>query len=291
VNRRHKAIQSRPNKTQQTPPIDGIRKAEFQAIVYDHYRSHGRQMPWRETNDPYHILVSEIMLQQTQVSRVTEKFKEFVSAFPDIPSLDRASFQEVISLWQGLGYNRRALALKAIAKQVMEEFSGLLPRSVADLMGLKGIGRYTANAVAAFAFNEPVVLVETNIRTVFIHHFFASQERVEDPQIIPFVEATLDRENPRIWYWALMDYGATLKKNGLDMNAKSAHYQRQTRFSGSFRQVRGSILKALVSTTGLTFAELAQKTGFPPDRVAEGVRRLEAEGFIVSEASHYRISE
>jgi A/G-specific adenine glycosylase len=278
-------------ETRQAPSLDDLARNEFQAIVYDHYRSHGREMPWRETNDPYHILVSEIMLQQTQVGRVIEKFKEFIAAFPDIPALDRAPLQEVLSVWQGLGYNRRALALKAMAGQVMEEFGGVLPRSAADLVRLKGIGRYTAGAIMAFAFNQPAVFIETNIRTVFIHHFFAHEEGVQDSHILPLVEATLDCENPRVWYWALMDYGAMLKKNGLDMNQRSAHHQRQTPFHGSFRQLRGRILKALVSTAGLTLTQLTQETGFPPDHVADGVQRLEAEGFIVSEGAHYRISE
>ncbi len=248
-------------------------------------------MPWRETSDPYHILVSEVMLQQTQVGRVVEKFKEFVAAFPDIVALDRASLQEVLSIWQGLGYNRRALALKSVARQVLEEFGGRLPGSAVDLMQLKGVGPYTANAVMAFAFNEPVVLVETNIRTVFIHHFFTDDEGVRDSGILPLVEATLDRDNPRVWYWALMDYGTMLKKSGLDMNARSAHYQRQTPFHGSFRQVRGMILKALVSTADLTILDIARETGLSSDRVSEAVQRLEAEGFIVSETTGYRVSE
>jgi len=156
---------------------------------------------------------------------------------------------------------------------------------------LKGVGRYTAGAIMAFAFNEPAVFIETNIRTVFIHHFFARQEGVQDSQILPLVEAMLDRENPRVWYWALMDYGAMLKKNGLDMNGRSAHHQKQTPFHGSFRQLRGRILKALVPTTGLTLTQIAQETGFSPDHVADGVQRLEAEGFIVCEGGHYRIPE
>jgi A/G-specific adenine glycosylase len=272
--------------------LSSIKICDFQNVIYDHYRVHGRKMAWRETTDPYCILVSEIMLQQTQVARVVEKYREFITAFPDISALDRASFQEVLSVWQGLGYNRRALALKAIARQVMEDFSGALPRSFTDLMRLKGVGRSTAGAVTAFAFNDPAVFIETNIRTVFIHFFFADDDEVvEDFRILPLIEATLDHENPRVWYWALMDYGAMLKKNGIDLNLKSAHYQRQTSFHGSSRQIRGRILKALVSAPGLTQTEMACETGFPLHRIVEGVERLEAEGFIVSEAGRYRISE
>ena len=271
--------------------LSGITLRDFQNVIYDHYRLHGRKMPWRETTEPYCILVSEIMLQQTQVARVVEKYRAFITAFPDISALDRASFQEVLSVWQGLGYNRRALALKSIARQVMEDFSGVLPCSLADLMLLKGIGRSTAGAIMAFAFNDPVVFIETNIRTVFIHHFFADDKVVGDSQILPLIVATLDHENPRVWYWGLMDYGAMLKRNGIDLNMKSAHYQKQISFHGSSRQMRGRILKALVSAPGLTQTEMACETGFPLHRIGEGVERLEAEGFIVCEAGRYRISE
>jgi A/G-specific adenine glycosylase len=264
--------------------------AKFQAAIYGYYRSHGRKMPWRETSDPYSILVSEVMLQQTQVSRVAEKFTEFIAAFPDMATLHRASLQEVLAVWRGLGYNRRALALKTIAKQVVEELGGVLPPSLVDLMRLKGVGGSTAGAIMAFAFNQPVVFIETNIRTVFIHFFFPHELLVKDAKILPLIEEALDRENPRIWYWALMDYGAMLKKEGLDMNKRSAHHQTQTRFHGSLRQVRGSILKAVVQSPGLTDAELARETGFPPERIREGIEGLKSDGFIVCETGRYRVS-
>lgn len=264
--------------------------AEFRTAIYEYYESHGRKMPWRQTNDPYCILVSEVMLQQTQVGRVFEKFTEFIAEFPDMGTLHEASLQEVLAVWRGLGYNRRALALKAIAKQVVEDFHGVLPRSLADLMRLKGVGRSTAGAIMAFAYNQPVVFIETNIRTVFIHFFFPRDILVKDVQILPLVEATLDLANPRVWYWALMDYGTMLKKQGLEMNSRSAHHQTQSPFHGSLRQVRGRILKALVLSCGLTDAELAQETGFPPERIEEGIEKLKADGFIVCEEGHYRIS-
>lgn len=270
--------------------LDSATVITFQKTIYSYYGQHGRTMPWRETTDPYRILVSEVMLQQTQVGRVVEKFQRFIAAFPDISSLGRASLHEVLSIWQGLGYNRRALALKAIATQVVEEHGGVFPQSLTDLMRLKGVGRSTAGAIMAFAFNNPVVFIETNIRTVFIHHFFADDGPVRDAQILPFIEATLDRKNPRVWYWALMDYGAMLKKNGLDMNGKSFGYQRQSPFHGSSRQIRGRILKVVVSTPGLTEPEIVRGTGFSPECVGEGVERLMAEGFIVCEAGRYRIS-
>jgi A/G-specific adenine glycosylase len=263
---------------------------EFRVTIYDYYRSHGRKMPWRETSDAYHILVSEIMLQQTQVSRVVEKYPEFIAEFPNILALNDAPLQKVLAAWQGLGYNRRALALKAVAKQVVEVFGGRIPRSMTDLMLLKGIGASTAGAIAAFAFNDPAVFIETNIRTVFIHFFFPEKASVRDTEVLQIIEAALDRENPRTWYWALMDYGAMLKKNGLCMNAKSAHHQKQSPFHGSVRELRGRILKLLVDAPGITPMEVARETGFGIEKVRDGFERLETEGFIVSEAGRYRIS-
>lgn len=281
---RPRAVESSGHRVLNECEIDGFRKT-----IYDYYLSYGRKMPWRETTDPYHVLVSEVMLQQTQVGRVVEKFTEFITAFPDIATLNRASLREVLRVWQGLGYNRRALSLKAIAKRVMEGLGGVLPCSMDDLMRLDGIGRSTAGAIVAFAFNDPVTFVETNIRTVFIHCFFSDDVVVSDAQILPLIEATVDHKNPRVWYWALMDYGAMLKKNGLDMNAKSAHYQRQGRFHGSARQLRGRILKLLVVTPGITSAEIARETGFSLERITEGIERLKIEGFVLCEAGRYRI--
>jgi len=165
-------------------------------------------MPWRETSDPYRILVSEIMLQQTQVQRVETKYKEFIAAFPAFPSLARAPLREVLRVWQGMGYNRRAIALRKIAQRVVAEYDGGLPDSVATLRTFPGIGAATAGAIVAFAFNKPTVFLETNSRRVFLHVFFAGRQRVKDSDILPLVETTLDREKPRQWYYALMDYGA-----------------------------------------------------------------------------------
>src|SRR5574337_224310 len=147
-----------------------IRK--FQKTIYCYYRKYGRTFPWRITHNPYHILISEIMLQQTQVQRVMGKYEPFINAFPDFSSLARAQLRMIMRQWQGLGYNRRAIALKQIAQRVMEEFHGELPSSVETLMTFPGIGRATASAISAFAFHIPAVFIETNIRRVFIHVFF-----------------------------------------------------------------------------------------------------------------------
>ena len=174
--------------------------ARFRTRIYRHYQTHGRSLPWRETRDPYAILVSEVMLQQTQVARVLGKYGEFLARFPDFAHLAAAPLPEVLAAWQGLGYNRRALALKHLAVKVMAEHGGRLPRSEAALRRLPGIGPGTAGAVLAFAFEEPAVFIETNIRRVFLHCFFPGQEGVRDRHLLPYVAATLDRRRVRPWY-------------------------------------------------------------------------------------------
>ncbi|HOF96277.1 MAG TPA: A/G-specific adenine glycosylase, partial [Methanoculleus sp.] len=221
----------------------------FRALVLAHYRAHGRDLPWRQTTDPYRILVSEIMLQQTQVERVAVKYPEFIDRFPDFASLARAPQSDILLAWQGMGYNRRALALKRTAERVVDDYGGRLPADVETLATFPGIGRATAAAICAYAFNMPVAYIETNIRRVFIHFFFQDREDVRDDEILVLVEQTLDRENPREWYGALMDYGSILKKRTANPNRRSASYSRQSRFEGSDRQIRGRLL-ALVLAEG-----------------------------------------
>ncbi|MFA5354028.1 MAG: hypothetical protein WC291_07350, partial [Thermodesulfovibrionales bacterium] len=213
----------------------------FQSIIKGHYRKQGRKMPWRETDDPYRIVVSEVMLQQTQVERVMGKYAEFIALFPDFPSLAAAPLQEVLAAWQGMGYNRRAISLQRLAVRVMEEHGGILPASPELLAKLPGIGKATASSIAAFAFNSPTVFIETNIRRVFIHFFFHDRDDVKDTEIYPLVELTLDRQDPRQWYYGLMDYGSLFRKTRHNPNRKSAHYSKQSRFEGSRRQLRGRV--------------------------------------------------
>ncbi len=216
-------------------------------------------MTWRETNDPYRILVSEIMLQQTQVARVEEKYPQFVKAFPGFKALDRAALAKVYGVWQGMGYNRRALALKKTARIVVNDYKGALPRTHEELCALPGIGKATASSIMAFAFNLPAVFVETNIRTVFIHFFFKGNNKVADEEILPLVEQCLYKKNPCMWYWALMDYGTMLKKSGEDKNARSKHYKKQSRFEGSRRQKRGKVIRILLDCNSLTLKEICDR--------------------------------
>ncbi len=263
---------------------------QFQAVIYAHYREHGRRLPWRETTDPYAILVSEFMLQQTQVARVLGKYSAFLREFPDFPSLAQAPLPKVLALWQGLGYNRRALALKACALEVQDRFGGRLPEAPEVLATLPGIGPATAGAVAAFAFGQPVPFIETNIRRVFLHCFFREADSVGDGKILPLVAQTLDRTQVRIWYYALMDYGVWLKTQVPNPNRRSACYRPQSPFPGSDRAVRGAILRALLPAARLSLAELAARIGQDKDRTARLAVDLEREGFLVRAGPHWQLA-
>jgi A/G-specific adenine glycosylase len=237
-------------------------------------------MPWRETTDPYQILVSEIMLQQTQVERVLKKFPEFIRSFPDFGTLAAAPLADILAVWQGMGYNRRAIALQKCAIRVMQDYQGRVPDDSETLATFPGIGRATAGSIAAFAFNIPVVFIETNIRRVFIHFFFPASATVGDTEILPLVEQTLYRKNPRIWYWALMDLGASLKNSVSNPNRRSAHYSRQSPFIGSDRKIRGSILRILLEEHFMEDFDFGIRLGEDPVRVKKILVALESEGFI-----------
>jgi A/G-specific adenine glycosylase len=231
--------------------------AEFRRIVWEYYQAHGRHdLPWRQTADPYCILVSEIMLQQTQVPRVVAKYQEFLRLFPTTSALAAAPLGDVLRAWSGLGYNRRAKYLWEAAQR------GPIPSTLEALVGLPGVGVNTAGAVLAYAFNQPAVFVETNIRSVILHHFFADRTDVPDSAVREKVAATLDAERPREWYWALMDYGSYLKQATGNASRRSRHYTRQSAFQGSRRQLRGAVLRNLSSgpqTIAALSAELADE--------------------------------
>jgi A/G-specific adenine glycosylase len=241
--------------------MTGTKVTQFRQTVLDNYRLHGRMFPWRETTDPYEILVSEIMLQQTQTDRTVAKYGEWLESFPDMKTLADAPLSLVLARWNGLGYNRRARFLQETCRIIAHERSCTFPETAAELDALPGIGPYTARAVMTFAFGKPEVFIETNIRSVFLFFFFKSRlddsaaapEPVHDSEILPLIEQTLDTDNPRVWYYALMDYGAALKKAVTNPNRKSAHYTKQSAFEGSLRQARGAIIRSL--SRGSQFAE------------------------------------
>lgn len=263
---------------------------EFQKIILNHYRNHGRDLAWRGTTDPYRIFVSEIMLQQTQVERVTLKYPLFIAAFPDFPSLAGASLSDVLAVWQGMGYNRRAISLQKCARRVVEEYDGALPQDPEILATFPGIGRATAASICAFAFNMPVVFIETNIRRVFIHFFFGDHEKVDDTEILPIARQALLVPDPRTWYNALMDFGAALKKTGENPNRRSRQYSKQAAFEGSDRKIRGHILSLLLAEKNMTKKVLTEKISEDPGRMVRILRDLEAEGFITRSGSSFTIA-
>lgn len=261
----------------------------FRRTIYRHYRACGRTLEWRETRDPYCILVSEFMLQQTQVERVEEKYPQFLGAFPGFEALAVANLKDVLACWQGLGYNRRAKSLLETARAVVELHGGELPSSREELLALPGVGEATAGALTAFAFNRPVVFVETNIRRVCLYFFFPGKREVRDGELAPLLEKVLDRRSPRKWYYALMDYGSMLRRFVPNPNRRSAHYKRQSPFEGSDRQVRSGVLRLLLHTQGLTEERLTEKTGVERERLGAVVEGLCREGFLVRRGGKYYI--
>lgn len=264
------------------------RLSSFRSAVWKYWKKEGRhELPWRKTRNAYRILVSETMLQQTQVPRVIGKYRAFIKRFPTARALSRAALHDVLKEWNGLGYNRRAKFLHDAAKIIVERHSGKVPRGYAELRALPGIGDYTARAVRVFAFNEPDVLLETNIRTAFIHHFFnvrfrTSNIRVLDAEILAFARVAAEGQDPREWHSALMDYGAHLKRSGVRTNARSRHYAKQSKFEGSVRQARGAILRSLAR--GTPMSSLRNRT------YKEALAGLKRDGLIRKTRRTWRIA-
>jgi A/G-specific adenine glycosylase len=235
------------------------------------------------------------MLQQTQVERVIPFYERFIEKFPTPAKLATANLSEVLQIWSGLGYNRRAKFLQEAAKQIMKEYRGKFPNNAEDIEKLRGVGHYTARAVAAFAYNKPEVFVETNIRTIFIYYCFAMSRRrldilVSDAEILPLVAEALKKSKmqPRNFYAALMDYGSYLKKKGIKLNLRSKHYNKQSKFEGSYRQLRGAILRALLQDQK-SIEELIDITGRKKSDILRVIVNLSDEGLIKIEKGNVSI--
>jgi len=263
---------------------------EFIQTVWNYYYTNKRTMPWRENTSGYYVFLSEIMLQQTQVERVKEKFDEFIDVFPDFESLASADFQNVLSLWSGLGYNRRARYLYDSARRICSEKNGVLPNDIEYLVSLSGIGISTASAILVYAFNVPYVFIETNVRTVFIYHFFKEKDSVSDKEIEDKLKITMDKTNPREWYWALMDYGTYLKKEYGNFNKKSKLYTKQSKFEGSLRQKRGLVLRLLLKDN-LTFEQIVEELHCDNVLTEQILDKLVEEKLIVKTDGFYTIVE
>ena len=219
------------------------------------YEENHRILPWRASKNPYYIWISEIMLQQTQVSRVEKYWPRFLKTFPTLDALASADTSLVLEHWQGLGYNRRALALKRTAEECALRFEGELPRTYDELLKLPGIGPATAGGVMAFAYQKPALYLETNVRTVFLHELFPHEEGVSDKTLEPLVLETCSKEDPRGWYYALLDYGAYLKSIMPNPSRRSKHHSKQSAFEGSKRQKRAELVRIVLGTPGISTAE------------------------------------
>lgn len=272
-------------------------REDFTALVYRHHRTRGRHtLPWRvfspstkESVRAWHILVSEVMLQQTQVERVLPYYRRFIRKYPSPRTLAEAPLKDVLVLWQGLGYNRRARMLHEAGKVIVKNHQGVMPITYEELRALPGVGDYTASAVRAFAYNKEAVLLETNIRTAITHHFFSKRESVPDSSVREALGLLMPGENVRNWYSALMDYGAHLKASGVRINAKSTHYTKQKPFKGSVRELRGAILKELLARSR-TRASLIMLFGKERrDASVIALDALCAEGMIIKKRNIYAL--
>jgi A/G-specific adenine glycosylase len=262
----------------------------FRATVYAVARANFRHLPWRATADPYRILVSEIMLQQTQAERVVAKFVEFVCRFPTVATLAAAELADVLTVWQGLGYNRRGLALKRTAEAIMTCFGGKVPTTRKELESLPGIGPYTAGAIMAFAYDRPEVFIETNIRSVLIHHYCQDRCGIHDRDLLPLVAQTMDRAQPRAWYTALMDYGVVLKREHPNPSRNSIHHLRQSPFAGSNRQLRSALLRVVLAQPGLSVDDVAALVTADHEKIVSNLAQMEKEGLIVRKGSIYFVA-
>lgn len=263
---------------------------EFQAAVWRYYDQHGRHdLPWRQPDvdgsfSPYKIMVSELMLQQTQVSRVVPKYYEFLERFPDASFLARAPLGDVLVAWQGLGYNRRAKYLWQAAQMVTSQLHGDFPKDQKELTALPGVGWNTAGAIMAYAYDAPVRFIETNVRTVYIHHFFDDRTDVSDKEI-----EQLAATGGRSWHWALMDYGVHIKQTHGNKSRASKSYSKQSPFQGSRRQVRGAVVRYL-SQRSASREVLAAGPGLQGDpRLDSVLADLVREGLVVERSGSYSL--
>ena len=276
---------------------------KFQKKILQFATANYRDFPWRNTVDPYEILVSEVMLQQTQTERVVPKYDEWIAAFPTVQSLAKASLTEVLTHWSGLGYNRRARFLQQAAQIVVQKYDGKFPTDAILIDELPGVGEYTAKAVACFAFGAKEVFIETNIRTVFITEFFqndgsaidsvdiTNKKGIDDKTIIPLIEQTVYEKDVRLWYYALMDYGAHIKKEVVNPNRRSKSYTKQSKFSGSLRQARGAIIRQLTKIKTATIEEIAAQEEVDVQKLQQAAALLVKEKMIVKKNEKYEINK
>jgi A/G-specific adenine glycosylase len=256
---------------------DNTRIEEFQRRILRFYRTHGRNLPWRKSTDAYAIAVSEIMLQQTQVERVIDKYEAWLKRWPTWHELAKATDRELLSAWSGLGYNRRALSLGKLARDVVARFDGDLPRDPELLVSLPGIGPYTAHAILIFAYNQPLVTIDTNIRKVLLHEF-GYPASISKENLRALAAKVLPRHKSRDWHNALMDYSSLVLPKQIK---KIPPVSKQSRFQGSLRQIRGEIVRQLVTRPRVTVAAVARTLNRTEGDVIKAAEGLQKDGMVV----------
>ena len=259
---------------------------EFQKKVFSFYKKYGRELPWRKTTDPYKILLSELMLQQTQVNRVILYYEKWISRWPTIHALASASLAEVLQAWMGLGYNTRAINLHKAARKIVAEFNNDVLEAMKQYKEIPGVGRYTSQAVQIFSTNANLVTVDTNIRRIFIKEFNLP-EKVSDKALWELAERCLPRGKSRDWHNALMDYGAlflTAKKTGIKPKTQ------QSQFEGSDRQIRARILRCLLKEK-MSLSELEKTVRIEQIRLRQILDKMMNEKIIMTKNNSYQLNE
>ncbi|MBL4587854.1 hypothetical protein JKY79_00760 [Candidatus Babeliales bacterium] len=259
------------------------------SMIWQFYAQCRRSFSWREVITPYRILVSEVMLQQTQTSRVEQKFEQFMNKFPTIHDLAKASLHEVLTVWSGLGYNRRGRFLWLASQIVVEQWQGTISDDPDRLVTLPGVGKNSAGSIVAFAYNKPTIFLETNVRAVLIHYFFSDRDDVHDKELLPILNELVDRERARDFYYALMDLGVWLKKKYKNPTRKSSSYNKQSPFEGSVRQVRGAILRCLLAEKKVQKNYLFEKVGYEKELFDLALKQLVHEELVSSGRSFFKI--
>ncbi|VVB60515.1 G/T mismatches repair enzyme [uncultured archaeon] len=258
----------------------------FQKKVFSFYQQNKRELPWRNTTDPYKILVSELMLQQTQVSRVISYYERWIARWPTISDLASASRAEVLKAWMGLGYNTRAVYLHKAAQKIVAEYDGDVLTAMKQYQEIPGVGRYTAQAVQIFSRNTDLVTVDTNIRRIFIAEFHLSEE-LSMRELWGYAEQCLPLGRSREWHNALMDYGAlhqTAKKTGI------RSVSQQSEFEGSDRQRRAAVLRLLLSGPA-SFDTIHRALGGERMKIRKILGKMVDEDLLVLQNKRYQVKE
>lgn len=257
--------------------------SDFHTKLFSWYKENKKNYPWRKTTDPYHIMVSEFMLQQTQTARVVPKYLAFIDKFPTLESLANSENREILELWSGLGYNRRAIWLKEAAQNILS--LGTFPKNHIELKKIKGIGNYTSRAIIIFAFNADVATVDTNIRRIFIHEGFATEE-TKEKELFDIAQQLLPKNRSSEYHSALMDYGNTILTSA---KTKIKPKTTQSKFKGSTRQYRGLIIKYLTIHHAASKSEIIKECSIPEEKADEIFSKLEKDRLLIKEKENYSI--